>query len=91
MLETDSQEFTQNYIQNEQVVGFQIPIGLPPDMADAQPVNGLIARPIDSQDVSQGTLHIGHLRGRVLPVAVAKFIDLMIIALGERFPEDLDQ
>ena len=38
----------------------------------------------------EGTLHIGHLRGRVLPVAVAKFIDLMIIALGERFPEDLD-
>ena len=52
MLETDSQEFTQNYIQNEQVVGFKSLIGLPPDMADAQPVNGLIARPIDSQDVS---------------------------------------
>ena len=91
MLETDSQEFTQNYIHNEQVVGFQIPIGLPQGMADGQQVDGLVARPIDSQDVPQGTLHIGHLRGRVLPVAAAKFMDLMITALAERFPEDLDQ
>ena len=91
MLETDSQEFTQNYLLNEQVVGFQIPIGLPQDMADGRPVNGLVARPIDSQDVPHGTLHIGHLRGRVLPVAAAKFMDLMITALGERFPKDLDQ
>ena len=91
MLETDSQEFTQNYLLNEQVVGFQIPIGLPRDMADGRPVNGLVARPIDSQDVPHGTLHIGHLRGRVLPVAAAKFMDLMITALGERFPKDLDQ
>ncbi|MGB0233610.1 MAG: LysR family transcriptional regulator substrate-binding protein, partial [Candidatus Puniceispirillaceae bacterium] len=91
MLETDSQEFTQNYLCNEQVVGFQIPIGLPQDMAEGRPVNGLIARPIDSVDVPQGTLHIGHLRGRVLPVAAAKFMDLMITELGERFPKDLDQ
>ena len=91
MLETDSQEFTQNYIHNERVIGFQIPIGLPPNMADGRPVDGLVARPIDSQDVPQGTLHIGHLRSRVLPVAAAKFMDLMITALGERFPNDLDQ
>ena len=91
MLETDSQEFTQNYIHNEQVVGFQIPIGLPQGMANGRQVDGLVARPIDSQDVPHGTLHIGHLRGRVLPVAAAKFMDLMITALAERFPEDLDQ
>lgn len=90
-LETDSQEFTQSYIHNEEVIGFQIPIGLPKEMAGGQPVNGLIARPIDSKDIPQGTLHIGHLRGRVLPVAVAKFMDLMITALGERFPKQLDQ
>jgi hypothetical protein len=91
MLETDSQEFTQNYLLNERVIGFQIPIGLPQNMADGRPENGLVARPIDSADVPQGTLHIGHLRGRVLPVAAAKFMDLMITELGERFPKDLDQ
>jgi len=91
MLETDSQEFTQNYLLNEPVIGFQIPIGLPQNMANGRPENGLIARPIDSADVPQGTLHIGHLRGRVLPVAAAKFMDLMITELGERFPKDLDQ
>ena len=91
MIETDSQEFTQSYLHNEMVVGFQIPIGLPKYIAAGQSVNGLIARPIDSQDVPQGTLHIGHLRGRVLPVAAAKFMDLIITELRERFPEDLDQ
>ena len=70
---------------------FQIPIGLPKFMAEGQSLNGLIARPIDSQDVPQGTLHIGHLRGRVLPVAAAKFMDLIITELRARFPKDLDQ
>ena len=91
MLETDSQEFTQSYLHNEMVIGFQIPIALPKYMAEGKPVNGLIARPIDNQDVPQGTLHIGQLRGRVLPVAAAKFMDLIITELGERFPKDLDQ
>ena len=91
MLETDSQEFTQSYLHNEMVIGFQIPIGIPRYMAEGRSVNGLIARPIDSQDVPHGTLHIGHLRGRVLPVAAAKFLDLIITELRERFPKDLDQ
>ena len=73
------------------VIGFQIPIGLKKQMASGQSVNGLIARPIDNQDVPQGTLHIGHLRGRVLPVAAAKFMDQIITELRERFPRDLDQ
>ena len=91
MLETDSEEFTQNYLQNEMVVGFQIPIGLAKHMAEGRSVNGLIARPLDTQDIPKGTLHIGHLRGRVLPVAAAKFMDLIITELRERFPQDLDQ
>ena len=91
MLETDSEEFTQNYLQNEKVVGFQIPIGLAKYMAEGRSVNGLIARPLDTQDIPQGTMHIGHLRGRVLPVAAAKFMDLIITELRERFPKDLDQ
>ena len=91
VLETDSQGFTQNYLRNEEVVGFQLPIGLPRSMASGQPVGGLVARPIDIRDVPQGTLHIGQLRGRVLPVAAAKFMDLMITALSELFPGDLNQ
>ena len=91
MLETDSQEFTQSYLHNEMVIGFQIPIGIPRYMAEGRSINGLIARPIDNQDVPHGTLHIGHLRGRVLPVAAAKFMDLIITELRERFPKDLDQ
>ena len=70
------------------VIGFQIPIGLKTD--GFRPVNGSRTS-IDNQDVPQGTLHIGHLRGRVLPVAAAKFMDQIITELRERFPRDLDQ
>ena len=88
MLETDSEEFTQSYLQNEMVIGFQIPIGLAKYMAEGRSVDGLISRPLDTQDVPQGTLHIGHLRGRVLPVA-AKFMDLIITELRSDFQKIL--
>ena len=42
--------------------------------------------------VSQETiLHIGQLKGRVLPVAAAKFLDSVITELGARYGDDIDQ
>ena len=84
VIETDSQEFIHNYLLSEQVISFQIPIGMPQEMVEGRPVNGMVARPIDITDVPEGTLHIGHLRGRVLPVAAAKFLDSIVAALGSR-------
>jgi DNA-binding transcriptional LysR family regulator len=91
VIETDSQEFIHNYLLSEQVISFQIPIGMPEEMVEGSPVNGMVARPIDITDVPEGTLHIGHLRGRVLPVAAAKFLDSIVAALGSRFPDQLNQ
>ena len=91
VIETDSQELSQNYLRTEDVVSFQIPIGMPKEMSEGKPVNGIIARPIDASDLQEGTLHIGHLRGRVLPVAAAKFMDAAISELGSRFRNNLDQ
>ncbi|MEK9926392.1 MAG: hypothetical protein VW736_12250, partial [Alphaproteobacteria bacterium] len=53
-------------------------------------MDGIVARPIDPGDVPAGTLHIGYLKGRVLPVAAAKFLDDIIQELRKRYPEDLD-
>jgi DNA-binding transcriptional LysR family regulator len=91
VIETDSQEFIQNYPADEQIISFQIPIGMPAGMADGKAVNGMVARPLDMRDVPQGTLHIGQLNGRVLPVAAAKFLDSIIAALGASYPQGLSQ
>ena len=48
---------------------------------------------LSSQDnvVPAGILHIGQLKGRVLPVAAAKFLDSIITKLGARYGDDIDQ
>jgi DNA-binding transcriptional LysR family regulator len=79
-IESDSFEFLRRYPQHEGLVSFQIPIGLPP-----QGVDGLQHRPIDARDVRPGVLFLGQLRGRILPVAAAKFADQITRVLSERF------
>jgi DNA-binding transcriptional LysR family regulator len=91
VIETDSQEFIQNYSTKENIVSFQIPVSMPVGMSDGKEVDGIIARPIDLTDVPQGTLHIGQLKGRVLPVAAAKFLDCILRELDLRFPGRLNQ
>ena len=101
ILESDSFEFMQNFLHFESALFFQIPIainagsgseavtGSAPDMAgyDEQ----LVSRPIDPSDLPAGTLHICHLKGRVLPVAAAKFLDEIITSLRVRFGDGVDQ
>jgi DNA-binding transcriptional LysR family regulator len=80
-LESDSFEFLRRYPGLEEIVGFQIPIGLPPDGAS----DGIVSRPIDPRDVPPGTLYLCQLRGRTLPVAAAKFTMQVKQALEEGF------
>ncbi len=68
LVETESFELIRHYILHEGVIGFQIPIGLQ-DKVDAP----LIYRPIAAQDLPIGHLHLGQMKGRVLPVATSRF------------------
>jgi DNA-binding transcriptional LysR family regulator len=68
MVESDSFDFMRHYVQNEDIVAFQLPIGLPPDSEDR-----LAIRPVSKQDLPTGSLLLGQKRGRSLPVASAKF------------------
>jgi DNA-binding transcriptional LysR family regulator len=86
VLESDSFEFMQNYLRFENALGFQIPIALT-DLAEM----GLVARPLDPADVAPGTLHLCYLKGRVLPVAAAKFLDEIITSLRDNYGEAVDQ
>ncbi|MEM9708491.1 MAG: LysR family transcriptional regulator [Pseudomonadota bacterium] len=68
-VESDSFEFLRRYPNHEQLVSFQIPVGLP---AQDQR-EGIVSRQVDTRDVPEGLLYLCQLRGRTLPVAAAKF------------------
>ena len=69
VVESGSLEFLRNYARREQVVSFQVPSGISADPA------GLVAREIDGRDLAPVQVVLGHLRGRRLSVAAAKFVD----------------
>jgi DNA-binding transcriptional LysR family regulator len=73
MIEADSFDFLRHYPEQERIVSFQIPIGLPSDTSSG----GLVSRPLDTRDVPAGRLYLCQLRSRTLPVAAAKFAALL--------------
>ncbi|PRY26310.1 DNA-binding transcriptional LysR family regulator [Aliiruegeria haliotis] len=74
--ESDSFDFMRHYVAHEDAVAFQIPIGLQP-----RPEDGLAVRPISTRDVPAGSLLLGQMRGRTLPVASARFAQGLAKAL----------
>jgi hypothetical protein len=81
VIESDNFEFLRRQAAAEGVISFQIPIGLP----EVQNTDGMVVRPIDPRDVPGGLIYVGQLRGRTLPVAVARFADQITKALQLRF------
>lgn len=81
MVESDSFEFLRHYAAAENLLAFQIPIGLPPSRG----VGDLVSRPLDERDVPGGVLLLGQLRHRALPVASARFADQLVTALQTEF------
>ncbi|MCB1493168.1 MAG: LysR family transcriptional regulator, partial [Rhodobiaceae bacterium] len=68
VIETESFELIRHYVLHENLIGFQIPIGLR-DTGDG----ALAFRTISERDVPAGNLILGQMRGRTLPVASARF------------------
>ena len=81
VVESDSFEFLRNHALNEDVLTFQIPIGLP---EEGQWPN-VVSRPLDARDVPPGVLHFGQLKGRTLPVAAARFAQQLLERFAQRF------
>jgi len=81
---SDSFEFLRYHAVAENILAFQIPIGLPrPDDAD-----DIASAEIDSRDVPPGLLYFGQLHGRTLPVASARFAHQMLETFEARFDCD---
>lgn len=81
IIETNSFDFLKKYVLNEQAITFQIPIGLPIEGEDS----ALVSRLIRSTDINDGFLYLGQRRGRILPVASARFADQIAQTLANSF------
>ena len=81
VVESDSFEFLRHHALAENILSFQIPIGVPLN-AEGQ---DMVSRPLDERDVPPGVLYFGQLRGRTLPVAAARFANQMLETFVERF------
>ena len=70
-------------MQREAVISFRVISGLPARET------GLVARQVDARDLVPRHVVLGHLRGRTLSVAAAKFADQLANSL-ERFAAELN-
>ncbi len=80
-IESDSFEYLRHHVLNEDLISFQIPVGLPLESEAL----GLVARKINERDMPAGVLYLGQLRGRTLPVAAAQFANQLIVDMETRF------
>ncbi|MEQ1943926.1 LysR family transcriptional regulator [Mesorhizobium sp. VNQ89] len=78
VVETESFEMIRHYVLHENVIGFQIPIGL-----RAIDDRSVVYRPISERDLPAGNLILGQMRGRTLPVASARFAMQLSTALRD--------
>lgn len=81
-VESGSLEFLRNVVLLENVLSLQLPSGIPND-----PV--LASRPVDLRDLAPMTTVLAQLRGRILPVAAAKFADQLARRLRDDEPMEL--
>ncbi|MCM2292315.1 LysR substrate-binding domain-containing protein [Allorhizobium sp. BGMRC 0089] len=81
VVQSDSFEFLRNHAVAENIISFQIPIGL----GDTTMMGDLVSRPLDRRDVPAGVLYMGQLKGRTLPVAAARFAAQLSAVLAQEF------
>jgi len=81
-MESDSFEFLRRIPRRENLVSFQIPVGLPGE----GPEEGIVSRKVDTRDVPEGLLYLCQLKGRTLPVAAAKFAAQIEAVLETDYP-----
>lgn len=76
-LESNSFELLMRFIRQEPAITFQISIGTPPNSG----AGGILSRPISEPSLQGADVVLGQLRGRMLPVAAAKFAQQLARAM----------
>jgi DNA-binding transcriptional LysR family regulator len=78
--ESNSFEYLKAVAAESRAVAFQFSVGAPQGAE-----HGLASIPLDRRDVPDGALVAAQLRGRILPVAAARFLDQLVRSLLHRF------
>ena len=81
---SESYDFMFNYSQFENAITFMLPL----DAHDSHPSRDYVIKPLKANELVTGRLHLTQLKGRVLPVASAKFAENIIQYFNENFPEN---
>ena len=76
-VESDNFALLIQCLVHEPALVFQVPLGMP----DWDILERMHRCDVDPRDLAPGRLVVGHLRGRTLPVAAARFMDQMVNAL----------
>jgi len=80
LMQSDSREFLRDYQPEPDQLSFDIPINIPDNLEE----KGKIAIPLNTLDVPDGFVFLGHLKGRTLPVAAARFLEQITTNLAGR-------
>lgn len=81
VIQTDARGFLANYQRENDQLSFDIQINIPDNLEES----GMVAIPIYPLDVSEGFVFIGHLKGRTIPVASARFLEQVTTEMAGRF------
>ncbi|MCE2516513.1 MAG: LysR family transcriptional regulator [Alphaproteobacteria bacterium] len=80
VISSESFEFMLNYSRYEDALAFILPFGEVEENPD------MVVRRFDDGDAIEGRLHLVQTKGRVLPVAAAKFAETLIQHFNATFP-----
>ena len=80
-IQSNSQEFLRLFYRDEEMLSFDIPINISSNLESS----GLRALPVDTLDIPEGFMFVGHLKGRALPVAAARFLEQLTTNLATQF------
>ena len=78
VIQSDTREFLDDYKRQYLQLSFDIPINL-------ENHSDMVAIPLSTTDIPAGTLFIGYLKGRTLPVAAARFLEQATTEIAAQF------
>jgi len=81
VIQSDARGFLINYRRETNQLSFDIPINLPDNLEE----RNMVAIPINPLDVPEGFIFIGHLKGRTIPVASARFLEQVTTQMAGQF------
>lgn len=81
VVQSNNGAFLRNYQREPDQLSFDIQLNIPENIDET----GLAAVPLNPLDVPEGFIFVGHLKGRTLPVAAARFLEKLTTEIAREF------